>query len=392
MALKVLYSAAHGGNGLGVSIGGGGAIARQLRAAWSTVAPFALEVIAPPEPPEEIIRYSALEYARFSRRFCRDATRRILSHDPATTRVLVNDISEGPDFAVLARHGYCVFTIWHVDVVAFFARMYLGGWWRPQTLTRALRRAERYLPGPLDLVFAKQRACVEHCAGHIVMTEAMKQTLLDCYPGTDPARIHVISWGVDLPARGAAPGGPRLLTLSRISPEKGQHRLLEALRGMADPPPLTIAGEAAFMGGAAYARKLRRLARGLPVDFAGHLANEAKTAAFASAALYIFPSISESYGLTLMEALAHGLPVIAWDHDGARAIVDPSFGVLVDSVAGMRKAITDLLGDEPRRAAMSAAARAYAARHPFQASAAAVAELLVGPGFLTGNLSSGACP
>jgi glycosyltransferase involved in cell wall biosynthesis len=376
VALKVLYTAAHAGAASSVSIGGGGAIARQLIAAWSAKAPFALEVIAPREPAGEIVRYSALEYARFSRRFCRETTLRILNDDPAATRVLVNDISEGPDFALLARRGYQIFTIWHVDVVAFVARMYLGGWWRPETLTRGLRPLERYLPGPLDLVFAKQRACVEHCAGHIVMTDAMKQTILACYPGTDPARIHVIPWGVGLPPLGPPAREPRLLTLSRISPEKGQHRLLEALRGMASPPALTIAGEAAFMGGAAYADKLRRLARGLPVNFAGHLENEAKTAAFASAALYVFPSVSESYGLTLMEALAHGLPVIAWDHDGARAIIDPSFGVLVRSVAQLREAITALLNDAPRRAAMSAAARAYAARHPFTASAAAVAQLL----------------
>ncbi len=376
MALKVLYTAAHAGAASSVPIGGGGAIARQLTAAWSESAPFNLEVFAPREPASEIVHYSAFAYARFSRRFSRVATLRILSQDPATTRILVNDISEGPDFAALARHGYRVFTIWHVDVVAFFARMYLGGLLRPAALTRALSPVERLLPGPLDLVFAKQRDCVRYSTGHIVMTAAMKQTILDCYPETDPAKIHVIPWGVELAPPAPEPGAG-LLTLSRISPEKGQHRLLEALLALPAPPPTVIAGEAAFMGGRAYARRLRQLAAGLPVTFPGHLTGEAKSAAFRQAALYVFPSVAESYGLTLMEALAHGLPVIAWDHDGARSIIDPSFGILVRSVDELRTTIETLLAAPARRARMSHAARAYAAARPFSASAAAVAQLLV---------------
>ena len=54
--------------------------------------------------------------------------------------MLVNDISEGPDFAVLAARGFRIFTIYHVDVVAYVASIYLRGRIRPETTVRLYRR------------------------------------------------------------------------------------------------------------------------------------------------------------------------------------------------------------------------------------------------------------
>ena len=50
--------------------------------------------------------------------------------------MLCNDVSEGPDFAALANAGFPVFTIYHVDVVDYFCRIYLHQWFRPETAVR----------------------------------------------------------------------------------------------------------------------------------------------------------------------------------------------------------------------------------------------------------------
>lgn len=349
---------------------------------WGQTKPFELEVLRPQnDTPEEVVRFSQAEYTDFCHRFRKEITERILREDPREALVLANDISEGPDFKLLAAKGYRILTIWHVDVLAFVTRMYLRGVFRPETLARFMRPFEAWLPGPLGLVFTNQHNCVRHSTGHIVMTEAMKQTILRCYPETPPEKIHVIPWGAPAAGEGAANHDRplTLLTLSRISPEKGQHRLLEALRGYRSRLRVVIAGEAAFMGGAAYAARLRKLAadlKNVEVIFPGHLSGQAKWDAFASADLYVFPSVSESYGLTLMEALSHGLPAVAFDHDGAKAILQPQFGVLVKSEEEMLKAIEDLLADRPRRNRMSEAARLYARSRPFSNAAAQVAELI----------------
>jgi glycosyltransferase involved in cell wall biosynthesis len=79
-----------------------------------------------------------------------------------------------------------------------------------------------------------------------------------------------------------------------------------------------------------------------------------------------------------MEALAHGVPVIAWDHDGARAILNPEIGILVANEREFLAALEALIGDPERRRRMGQAARAFAAARPFSASAARLAATLLG--------------
>ena len=168
--------------------------------------------------------------------------------NPQTTVVLSNDVAEGPDFRRLAERGFSIYTIYHVDVIDYFVRLYFRSRMRPQTLTRLYDRLTRtvdvrWLPDIVRLLLQKQKDSVYGSKGLIVPSQAMRQVLLDCYPGLGAERIHVLPWGIWDDAQhptsaaiahfrqqhGLAEGTRILLTLSRISPEKGQDRLLEAL-------------------------------------------------------------------------------------------------------------------------------------------------------------------
>ena len=419
--MKVLYLAAHGGfAGQSVPLGGGAAIADALTEEWSRTRPFDLELVTPAilgasaPSARQLVSFRESEYAAFCHAFRQAATRAALQHDPASTAILVNDISEGPDFERLARAGFRIVTVYHVDVVAYIASIYLRGWLRPETLTRFWERLRggpigTLAPSILRLIFEQQRASLLWSERVVVPSGDMQSILLRCYPATPPGRIAVLPWGCPaLPpcdaeserqaetlraGYGLSPDARILLCLSRISPEKGQDFLLEALLEWERSPAfprhpvwLFICGEAAFMHGRRYERRLRALAarlRRVRVVFPGYVTGATKQAFFRIAHVYLFPSRHESYGLTLVETLGAGLPAICRDHAGARQILRPEFGIRVEGSGSRGRtafllALAGLLADEPKRAAMAAAAREWARQRPFAASAATLSAWLAG--------------
>ena len=286
-----------------------------------------------------------------------------------------------------------------MDVVAYVAAIYARGLIRPETTVRWYRRLRGILPPIARLVWEKQEASVLHSRGLIVPSEGMRDTLERCYPGCR-AKIHVLPWGTwDTTDETCEPADPTLLraefgipadahillTLSRISPEKGQDLLLEALlewerhTDFPDRPLwLFICGDAAFMQGRRFLKSCAswpRACRRTRVIFPGHVTGERKRAFFALADLYIFPSRHESYGLTLMEALAAGLPAVCIDHHGARAVMQESFGELV-APWQLGQAIARLLSDPARRQRMSDSARAFARTERFTDRAAQLANIV----------------
>jgi glycosyltransferase involved in cell wall biosynthesis len=413
---RVVYAAAHAGYGADAPLGGGAAVARMLEEEWRRTQPFGLEIITPAilgqsaPAGHELAALNERQYAAFCRAFSEAATRRILGEDPRETAVLVNDISEAPDFAALARAGFRITTIYHVDVVAYIAAIYLRGRLAPRRLAQAWRAAAalglaRLSPLILRLIFERQQQSLVHSAAVVVPSAGMKRLLLASWPEAREDRIHVLPWGAppaeakasaeDVEALrlefGLRPEDRVLLALSRISPEKGQDLLLESLaeweraRGeAADPVRVFICGAPAYMQGQAHLAKLRRLARQLRrirVDFPGHVTGARKQAFFALSDVFVFASRHESYGLTLMEALAAGLPAVALSSDGAREILRPDFGVLVPRESarqGLWRALETILADEARRRRMSEAARACAAGRPFSLAAARLARICAG--------------
>ncbi len=412
--VKILYTAAHGGyEKAAAPLGGGAAICERLCAEWRRTRPFELELLTPALLGEqapaahELVGFGEREYANFCYAFSQAVTSEILRHDPRSVIVLANDISEGPDFRRLHEAGFSVYAIYHVDVVAYVSAIYARGLVHPATLARWYDRLAAspfrgFLPRIAELIFEKQRQTVRYCRGLIVPSPAMKDLLRRCYPGLAPERVHVIPWGApdrdfdeaavqreaqSLRRRWGVPDDAQvLLTLSRLSPEKGQDILLQALleweREGGPPQPLWVflCGGAAYMMGQAFERKLRRLGSRLHrvrAVFPGHVTGLEKQAYFRMADLYVFPSRHESYGLTLMEALAAGLPALCLDHHGARCVMNPDLGACVPR-GGLLPALKQMLGDAQVRKRQGENARRFAAAHPFAASAAALARILTG--------------
>jgi len=110
---------------------------------------------------------------------------------------------------------------------------------------------------------------------------------------------------------------PRVLYVGALLEQKGVHTLAEALRSLHRDGvhlSLTLAGD----GDAAYTNKLRHILADIPgVNWLGRVPHEAVGAIYRDHDLLVFPSLyREGFGLTFLEAMASGLPVIASDTGG----------------------------------------------------------------------------
>jgi glycosyltransferase involved in cell wall biosynthesis len=93
--------------------------------------------------------------------------------------------------------------------------------------------------------------------------------------------------------------------------------------------------------------------------------DENLTRIYASSDLFVFPSRTDTLGQAVMEAQSSGLPAIVSNEGGPKETVenDVTGVILTNNDADVwAEAIATLLDDEPRRARMSSAAVARAAR------------------------------
>jgi phosphatidyl-myo-inositol alpha-mannosyltransferase len=123
------------------------------------------------------------------------------------------------------------------------------------------------------------------------------------------------------------------------------------------------------------------------VTLLGELSEADKGAFLRSVDVYCAPNLlGESFGVVLIEAMAAGAPIVASDLDAfARVLEDGAAGVLVrrGDAAGLARALSDLLADPARRAALSAAGQRAAAAYDWQVVARrvlAVYETVAVPG------------
>jgi len=182
-------------------------------------------------------------------------------------------------------------------------------------------------------------------------------------------RVSVVPLGVDIeefsPAirderlraeAGAAPGAPLLIYVGRLDREKRAGTVVEAFGQL----PAELGARLVLLG----AGPLREQFAAIPgVHAPGFVADRARLAGWlASADLYVSGMADETFGISVIEAQAAGLPVVGVAAGAMIDRVPPELGRLgpVDDAGAMAANIVAMLGD-PARREIAAAARAHAA-------------------------------
>ena len=205
-------------------------------------------------------------------------------------------------------------------------------------------------------------------ASHLIAVSQATATDLQTYYSTAAQKITVIHEATSWPqaawadplvrARYALPASYALY-VGTLQPRKNLVRLIHAYHQLTQQQPLTWDLVVAGAGGWESA-KLRQLIGDLHlndrVHCLGYVADEALSALYYGARFFCFPSLFEGFGLPVLEAQLHGVPVMTANNSAlpeiagdAALLVDPTD---VDAIAN---AMLQLSQDEPLRQRLIAA-------------------------------------
>jgi glycosyltransferase involved in cell wall biosynthesis len=165
------------------------------------------------------------------------------------------------------------------------------------------------------------------------------------------------------------PGTARLLYAGRLLYWKGVHIALRAFAEVASRVPdahFTIVGDGPERS-RLEADASRYGVQG-KVDFISRMPQDKLFELYGNHTIFLFPSLHDAGGMVVMEAMAHGMPVICLDLGGPRELVTPDCGVVVETkdhntaevAAAMAGQICRLLETPTELARLSAGALARA--------------------------------
>jgi glycosyltransferase involved in cell wall biosynthesis len=195
--------------------------------------------------------------------------------------------------------------------------------------------------------------------------------------GIDPARIEVIPRGVDLAAFSSVDRGAArrllsqelslpedtvvLLNLGREQPQKGQRFLLEAMPAILREVPKAVLLLAGSPGIESQVLRQSASGLGLAVRFLGRRNDVPQL--LAASDIFVFPSLYEGLGVSLLEAMAAGLAIITSDRPPMNEVIElGENGLLVPAADSKRLAeeVVRLACDDELRKRLGRAAQTEA--------------------------------
>ncbi len=214
-----------------------------------------------------------------------------------------------------------------------------------------------------------------NAAGVITMSRHSRDVLVKL--GLNERKIHVIPYGVDVPEKvtlRSETGTVKCFSIGRMVGKKAPLLVLESFRRALkknDSLRLTMAGDGPLLVAAQHFVHCQGLQS--RVSLVGAIPSKNVAALLESADIFLQHSVvdlvtgdSEGMPVAILEAMAHGLPVVSTQHAGIpEAVCEGETGILVAEmdVDGMADAIGLLAADRPLREKMGTAGHARVQSH-----------------------------
>jgi len=207
-----------------------------------------------------------------------------------------------------------------------------------------------HTPGP-PIIRWLRRLCANFTIARANMVRVVNPTtqieLLKRYPEQN---IILLPVPVTLAAqpRTHLPDTPTVLTIARLSPEKGVDIALQVMHRVQQRIPQA---RMIIVGDGPERSKLEALSKNLGVHatFASNIPNAQLSAYYQAASVFLLTSRQESYGRVLLEAMLHTLPIVASDTLGARTLLTGPLSAFIapqNDISGTAAILADLLDNQ----------------------------------------------
>lgn len=215
------------------------------------------------------------------------------------------------------------------------------------------------LPSPSRLMMRIEGFCIRRADAVIASSEAAAQGMAGLNP---PFVIHnFVDAQTFSPRRSRFKEklgilGPMVLFVGKLTPAKGVGYLLRAAKKVVEQRPdvkFVLVGPTSFLGEGRNPWKELQRSLGLEenVIFTGGLHFNELLEAYASADIFVLPSLKEAFSTVVLEAMAFGLPVVATKIPGIMEAVAEENGILVEKgeVDQLAEAILSLAENDRER-------------------------------------------
>lgn len=257
-----------------------------------------------------------------------------------------------------------------------------GPWWSPCPLVVTMHDlAWERVPDAFPEGFRRYarrfaRRSVRTAVRVIAVSESTSQDLQELYR-VPPERLRVVPNGVHPDTRPPGPREPFVLSVGIREPRK---RIAELIEGHAiyfraapaDPPACRLI----VVGGDGGDEERIRAVAGPVCEIRGFERREELLDLYRRATLLAYPSAYEGFGLPVVEAMAHGCPVLCARNSSLIEIGGRS-AIFLDDVTpeGIATALAEVLSDREALAVRGEAGREEAARYSWPASATATRDV-----------------
>jgi glycosyltransferase involved in cell wall biosynthesis len=203
----------------------------------------------------------------------------------------------------------------------------------------------------------------------IIAVSQFTASQVEALLNVEPSRIRVVPHGVEVPLPTAGNREEIVLFAGVIQKRKNVARLVRAFEQLPGSWRLILAGATEGYGAAQELRAVEESPRRASIQVLGYVSDEELKALYARASIFALPSLDEGFGIPVLEAMAHGVPVITSRRSALPEVAgDAALFTDPENQDQLTGQLARLAGDEDLRADLSRRGRERALEFPWSAA------------------------